>query len=46
MVRRDVWRREGEECWRESAVGRETEQLSINDEIGLMCGGVAKDMGE
>ena len=24
----------------------ETEELSINDEIGLMCGGIAEDMWE
>lgn len=46
MVRCDVWRRKGEECWKETIVDREMEELSINDEIGLMCGGIAEDMWE
>lgn len=45
MVRCDVWRRKGGECCKETGVDREMEELSINDEIGLMCGGVVRGHG-
>lgn len=42
MFRCDVWRQKGGKCWRETGVDRGMEELSINDEIGLMCGGVER----
>lgn len=45
MVRCDVWRQKGGELWRATGVDRGTEELSINDEIGLMCRGVARGHG-
>ena len=45
MVRCDVWRQKGVERWRGTGVDRRMEELSINDEIGLMCGGVARGHG-
>lgn len=45
MVRRDVWRQKGGECRGEAGADRGMEEPSINDEIRLMCGGVARGHG-
>lgn len=45
MVRCDVWRHSRGECLRETGVDGKMQGLSINDEKGLMCGGVARGHG-